>query len=207
MRISTKMLKLVFLVIVFARLPLSLVLSAKHQEIEMQSAVGPLEQENHQLQCLPGFLYNTTLSKCECYPNSNVRCVESEAFLKFGYCMTYQEGEGTFLGFCISFLAYGRNVTDRVYISLPDNITKLNEYMCGPMNRRGIACSECIDGFAPSMTSLGFQCSNCTAGLYGVPMFLFLEIVPLTIYFMPLSFHWESESPQLLCLALCYTVS
>ena len=64
-----------------------MVLCAQDQEIEMQFAVGPLEQENHQLQCLPGFLYNTTLSKCECYPDSNVRCVESEAFLNFGSCI------------------------------------------------------------------------------------------------------------------------
>ena len=84
-----------------------MVLCAQDQEIEMQFAVGPLEQENHQLQCLPGFLYNTTLSKCECYRDSNVRCVESEAYLNFGSCMTYQEGEETLLGFCISFLVYG----------------------------------------------------------------------------------------------------
>ena len=32
-----------------------------------------------------------------------------------------------------------------------ENATKVNQ--CGPMNREGIACSECIDGYGPSVTS------------------------------------------------------
>ena len=139
---------------------------------------------SEQLRCSPGFIYNTTLDSCECYPDVNVRCIENEAFLKFGSCMTHEEGEGTFLGFCISFRAHGRNVTDGMFIALPDNLTELNDYICGPLNKKGLVCSECVDGFSPAITSFGYQCSNCTGAWYGIPLFLFLEFVPITIFYL-----------------------
>ena len=142
-------------------------------------------QYDEQLQCPPGFFHNTTMNKCECYSSSEVLCKNDKAFLSFGNCMTYQqEEEGTVFGVCISFLTHGRNVSNRVYIALPDNHTELNEYMCGPMNRKGLVCSECVDGFSPAITSFGYQCSNCTDAWYGVPLFLFLEFVPITIFYL-----------------------
>lgn len=139
------------------------------------------------LECPPGFLYYNGTNECECYPNPNVVCDENfrdRASLTFGFCMTYEEGEGTFFGLCISFLAHGRNVSNRAFLNLPGNLTDLNDYMCGPMNRQGIICSKCIDGFAPAITSLGFQCSNCTNAWYGIPLFLVLEFVPITVFFL-----------------------
>ena len=159
---------------------LLLVISVHSQQL---SGVAISSAENG-LHCSPGFLYNTKSSICECYPSSNVRCSGHKALLNFGSCMTYREGEGTFIGFCISFLARGRNVTDRVYVSLPDNITELNDYMCGVMNRKGLVCSECMEGFSPAMTSIGFQCSNCSGVWYGVPLYLLLEFVPITIFYV-----------------------
>ena len=135
-------------------------------------------------ECTPGFIYNKDLDACECYPSNSVLCSGDEASLRFGRCLTYEEGEGYFLTLCISFLAHSRNVTDRVYITLPKNNTELNEYMCGPMNRKGIACRDCIDGFSPAITSFGYQCSNCTGVWYGVPLFLLLEFVPISIFYI-----------------------
>ena len=56
--------------------------------------------------------------------------------------------------------------------------------MCGPMNRKGIVCSECIDGYGPSVTSPNFRCSDCTNAWYGVPLYLLLELVPLTVFYL-----------------------
>ena len=81
-------------------------------------------------------------------------------------------------------LAHDRNASDRLYLDLPGNLTDLNDFMCGPMSRKGLICSECIDGFAPAITSFGYQCSNCTeSAWYGVPLFLFLEFVPITVFY------------------------
>ena len=90
----------------------------------------------------------------------------------------------SFVGLCISFHAHGRNVSNRAYLDLPGNLTDLNEYMCGPMKRKDIICSECIDDFAPAITSFGYQCSNCTDAWYGIPLFLILEFIPMTIFYL-----------------------
>ena len=69
--------------------------------------------------------------------------------------MTHEEGEGTVVGRYQYFEIRGHNKSETPgFISLPDNVSELNDYMCGPMNRKGFVCSECIEGFGPSFTSL-----------------------------------------------------
>ena len=140
-------------------------------------------------QCPPWFLYNSTLKDCQCFqednPLNNVMCTEDGALLAFGWCMTYdEESGGTFLGLCPSFMVSSRNVSRRLFITLPSNVSELNDYMCRPLNRKGLICSECIDGFAPSVTSIGYQCANCTGAWYGVPLYLLLQFVPVTVFYL-----------------------
>ena len=56
--------------------------------------------------------------------------------------------------------------------------------MCGQLNRKDLVCSECANGFGPSVTSFGYRCANCTDAWYGVPLFLFLEFVPVTVFYI-----------------------
>ena len=102
--------------------------------------------------------------------------------------MTYQEG-GLFVGLCDYFKLNSYNKSDKDgYITLPNNLSELNDYMCGPLNRKGVICSECINGFGPSVTSVGHACSNCTDAWYGVPLYLFLEFVPITVFYFIILF-------------------
>ena len=156
---------------------------------ENQTLDVPL-QLTHEYQCPTLFFYNTETEQCECYSSSSiddiVKCSYPErgALLKYGYCMTHNKG-GTFVGRCQYFEIKGHNISERPgFIILPDNVSELNEYMCGPMNRKGLVCSECIEGFGPSVTSLGHTCSNCTDAWYGIPLFLFIEFVPITIFYV-----------------------
>ena len=139
-------------------------------------------------QCPPWFYYNETLSQCECYTSSakDVHCREREALLRLGRCMTYEEVNGTFVGLCPYFLVDGflSNLTERHFISLPERIDELNDYMCRPLNRKGRICQECIEGFGPAVTSIGYQCSNCSTSWYGIPLYLFLEFVPITVFYL-----------------------
>lgn len=139
-------------------------------------------------QCPPWFYYNETLLKCDCRMSSSkdVECLDREALLRFGRCMTYEEGNGTFVGLCPYFLIdnFLPNVSQRHYISLPESVQELNDYMCRPLNRKGRICRDCLDGFGPAVTSIGYQCSNCTETWYGIPLYLFLEFVPITIFYL-----------------------
>ena len=101
-----------------------------------------------------------------------------------GWCATYEEGFGMALIQCPYFLRRGHYITSDGYYQLPDNVSQLNDYMCGPMNRRGRVCMHCIDGFGPSYTSLGYECSNCTGRWYGVPLYLLVELGPSTLFFL-----------------------
>lgn len=116
--------------------------------------------------------------------SSFMKCTEEGTLLSIGHCMTYREGEGTFAIECPYFQLKGHDVAERGYIRLPSNISDLNQYMCGSMNRRGCLCKDCIDGFGPSITSTGYKCVNCTGVWYRVPLYLLQEFIPITVFFL-----------------------
>ena len=160
----------------------------------MVSVCSSLVQADYP-QCNPWSFYNDTSQVCQCYETRTlptfrtrhdfiIECSERKVLMNAEYCLT-TEMDGTFVGKCVTYLI-NKNVimVDRIYIQLPDNISQLNVYMCGPLNRKGRICSECIDGFAPSITSFGYECSNCTGSWYGIPLYLVLEFVPITIFYL-----------------------
>ena len=110
------------------------------------------------------------------------RCTKESALLLFGSCMTYEKDEETFVSECPYFQIQGHKVSDSEpgYIELPRNVSELNDYMCGPMSRKGRLCSECIDGFGPSFE---YKCSNCTNS-YGIPLYILTELILLTVFYL-----------------------
>ena len=137
--------------------------------------------------------FNTTTQLCECYSNPStsdiVKCTERGISLRVGYCMTYEEMERTIYIATCTFSGNFTTSSNGRYVELPvKNTSELNYYMCGPMNRKGRLCSECTDGFGTSIISLNFVCSDCNGDWYGVPLYLFLEFVPITIFFVAILF-------------------
>ena len=121
------------------------------------------------------FHYNNETGQCECLSSlfntfeSSViiLCANDRAFLSYTFCLTYNGKTNTLsVSFCVYFELSGHNISEPGFIILPDNISELNDYMCGPMNRKGIVCSECIDGYGPSVTSPNFRCSDCSNAWY-----------------------------------------
>ena len=172
-------------------------------------ATNPLPQdgEAHQVadvvECPLWFFYNTTINECECYnsiphfnrpdrkyPNA-IKCVGQRVFISYNYYMTHSNG-GLFFSFSLYFNPFGyeKPVGEPGFIELPANISDLNDYMCGPANRKGMLCSECIDDFGPSATSSKFVCSNCTTtyARYSVVLYLLSELLPVTIFYFSILF-------------------
>ena len=145
-------------------------------------------------QCPLLFYYDSENNRCKCLSNAfnilegegKVSCADDDrGQLGFNYCMTYDEETNTVsASFCTYFALDGHNISEPGFISLPENVSELNDYMCGPMNRKGLVCSECIDGYGPSVTSPKFRCSDCSNAWYGVPLFLLLELVPVTVFYL-----------------------
>ena len=148
------------------------------------------------------------------YLFDQLRCTKSGPQLRNGYCVTYNENTKVISVFncpyfqqnCYNMTQSGwrtilpknfsqlnnymcgrlnRKVQSGWRTILPKNFSQLNNYMCGRLNRKGLVCSECADGFGPSLTSFGYKCTNCTdAAWYGVPLFLFLEFIPITVFYL-----------------------
>ena len=133
-----------------------------------------------------------------------VTCQQGEPLLMAGYCATYSDNTKLVsILECPYFQLNGYNYTSQGSVLLPQNVSQLSDYMCNPLNRKGLVCSECADGFGPSVTSFGYRCANCTDAWYGVPLFLFLEFVPITIfYIICLAFRISVTSAPMPCFIM-----
>ena len=157
-----------------------------------------------EVDCPPWFFYDSATHQCKCYNNvltdEDIHCTQSGVLVGFGHCMTYDKNVGTFFAKCFYFQLPDGNVTASGFFSLPSNVSELNDYMCGPMNRKGLVCSECIDGFGPSVTSFGYKCVNCSDSWSGVLLYILVEFGPTTLfYFIVLTFRISMTSAPMTC--------
>ena len=154
------------------------------------STTGMKDQETRLLAmdttaCPPWFaLQNTSgTDRCACINSTDtaVKCdqLAQRSYLLLGYCMTHDDSSGnTFLGRC----PYYQKPTDHWYLKLPTNISHLNHFMCSPLNRKGLLCKDCLDGFGPAPS---YACENCKQHDYqGVVIYLLLEFVPITAFYL-----------------------
>ena len=163
--------------------------------------------------CPPWYVFNTSNNSCQCAQlpelNGAVICADEGTLLQIGYCMTYHTDEqqqvyGTRMAQCPYLDIKSYNITHTMHILLPHNKTELTKYTCGPMNRKGTACRYCIPGFGPSLTSIGYKCHNCTDVRYGVPLYLVVEFLPLTVFcLIILTFQVSLTTPFMTCFIMC----
>ena len=139
---------------------------------------------------------------CLCYKTYSVK--ECFPLMKFGYCMTYNSTiEAVEYGACPYLTHYNRTYywDPAVYIWLPENMSSLNEFMCGPLNREGTLCGKCKDGYGTALYSYTLKCSKCWGHGYGWVLYWTLELVPITVmYFLVVIFHIRATSSPLSAL-------
>ena len=154
--------------------------------------------------CPPWFYFDRKTQSCQCLAYYSATCFNNKAYLRVSFCATLDtQTEVLSLGVCpyqgFSIVSY----EGHWYTPLPDNASELNDYMCGPLNRKGRLCTECKDGYGLGTTSVGFQyfeCTECAGAWYGVPLFLFLEMFPLTVlYLIILLFQVNITSGSITC--------
>ena len=114
------------------------------------------------------------------------------------YCMTTANTSGhrmDVVGSCLySFSAY----LERMHYPLPCNISQLNDFMCGDLNREGQLCGKCREGFAPPVYSYSLSCVNCTDYSLNWLKYLAVAFGPLTLFSIFVSvFHISPTSVYL----------
>ena len=151
------------------------------------------------------FCFNSTTKAYSCIHGGDIHiiCSENGPLLEVGHCATYSEDTGLVTVTKCPWMEYNVTITstgDRYYVQLPKTLAKLNDSMCGPMNRKGIVCSECVDGFGLSVT---YKCAKCTDAWYRVPLFLVLLFAPITLFYLfILTFRIRLTSPPMPCFIM-----
>jgi len=144
--------------------------------------------------CPPWFLpnqpmdmsYNNDSFVCNCVDSLReaVWCDEAKqrSYLSVRYCMTFDKAMGmVYSGPCP--YNYFTVEAEGFWVPLPQNVSELNEYLCGAFNREGILCGHCTKGYGLSVYSLDLQCSKCSQHS-GWAWYIFTEFVLQTMFFL-----------------------
>ena len=71
------------------------------------------------------------------------------------------------------------------YYHIVFNISTLTEQTCGPLNRKGLLCSECYEGYGPAVYAFGNECVKCHGSAYGRwALYLFVALFPITVFYV-----------------------
>ena len=151
----------------------------------------------------PPWFNNTSSPGSSSSLSTTIRCDPDFLLLRLGNCMTYNStAEATAVGSCQYFHHLNTTSVDQVlYITLPYNVSLLNESMCGPLNREGTLCGKCKNGYGIALYSYNLECSKCWGHGYGWLLYYFLELFPITVmYFLVVIFHIRATSSPLSAL-------
>ena len=73
---------------------------------------------------------------------------------------------------------------DGVYEKPPQNVSELNQFLCGGLNRTEVLCSQCQEGLGTVIFSYSMQCLPCMNSGLGWTLYVFLATFPTTILFL-----------------------
>lgn len=146
-------------------------------------SLGDDQQISSNLTCPPGFI-SSDGNQCICVDNSYIGLIKCEddgntaTVLRGGWIGNYS---GQIVAGVSSYLYF---ISDDSNIPLPSNWSDVNIVLCGPLNRHGVLCGECIAHYGPAVES--FECVSCTNEDSRVNWLIYvaLEYIPLTIFFI-----------------------
>ena len=166
-----------------------------------------IEQTIAQQDICPSWIIADNRSSTGCSSDSVVCCGEETTLLHLGNCMTYNSTSDTIEHGPCPYIGHYSTINDNLYmghvfyIQLPDNVSSLNEFMCGPLNREGLLCGKCNDGYGIALYTYTLECSKCWGHGYGWALYYFLELLPITVmYFLVVIFHIRATSSPLSAL-------
>ena len=121
----------------------------------------------------------TTTCECGDTLGGVVKC-DSKSFevqLLQAYCMTSSDNVNAVVGHCAStFLKLTTNIVN--------NVSDLNDAMCGHLNRTGQMCGGCKEGHAPPVYSYSLACVECIDYKYNWLKYIAIALLPLTLFYI-----------------------
>ena len=138
--------------------------------------------------CPTWFYFSNVTQSCECGVSvGGVYCNQQtmEVGVWFSCCTTFSGQEGVFYaGRCL--YSYKFNHSSTLGSLLPSDPDLLNEAMCGPYNRKGLLCGECIDGYGPRVYTFDKKCVDCSkfSMSSAICLYLLVQFVPVLLFFL-----------------------
>ncbi len=133
--------------------------------------------------------YDNTTNECQCGSNltETIKCKEGyeKIQVRSCYCMSFDKDlrepvVGTCLYSCHIYKAVHRS---DIFYEIDTNSTSvLNNVTCGPYNRRGVMCGECIEGHGLPVYSYSLSCVECTHYKYNWIKYIAVAYIPLTLF-------------------------
>ena len=158
------------------------------QRLQRGSAIHSIPHQNYS-KCPMWYNYSSATNACECFPLWIMKCDGLNVFIHPGHMLTYDSQKNLISASSTHYRHLdGYNVTNSMagHILLPSDISELNQYMCGPLNRKDHLCSECKSGYGPAIvfTPCTNVCYICQDNWYSVILYLLLELVPITVFYL-----------------------
>ena len=140
--------------------------------------------------CPTLYTFDTNSKTCVCHSLAEeIVCGQDIHLVHLvdGLCATFNNDTGqTVVGKCpyMLFSMHHEQHLENGYIELPENVSDLNQFMCGSWNREGHLCHKCKPGYGMTIANVFQHCIKCKypKGL-GWVFYFMLQLIPLTVLF------------------------
>jgi hypothetical protein len=131
------------------------------------------------------------LPKCYCADTLKniVQCNSRNlsSSIALNYCMTYDNSTGMVLVGACPYTRITENIMG-IWTLLPSNVSKIAEHSCTPLNREGLLCGKCKDGYGISVRLADSGCVKCSDHPHGWTWLIFTQIPLQTLFFLIIFF-------------------
>ena len=87
---------------------------------------------------------------------------------------------------CPTDYCYTNNTASDLRIPAINAISNADAFICGRLNRTGVLCGECIEGYAPAINSDTYECVSCSPSEERINFLYYILVVylPLLLLFL-----------------------
>ena len=147
------------------------------------------------LPCQPGLIFLEKERICVCPTPQPFFLIcdvgfmkySSLAYLKIGWIMTHDEKLDQLYVAPIQLYSvqhYNIFSNNIGYFKLPPTGSEVNQYICGPLNRTGVLCSQCMENTSVAANVYDFPCVPCSGEHLwrNILIYILIQIVPAMIF-------------------------
>ena len=151
-------------------------------------------------------LQKSSLLNIICPARFDHRVICEYELVLVGVCLTTFDNDSDIAvyGYCPYITASKIDKQISHYYHIEFDLSNLTEQTCGPLNRKGMLCSECLEGYGPAVYAFGNECLKCHGSVYGRwALYLFVVLFPITVFYIfVIIFNVHAASPPFTAFVL-----